>query len=79
MDNLITVQTFGAGIEHPLSKGAKLDIEDSSVSFVEAQLKVDASTVKFRSSFSSDIVHHAYVSQVHVCMQDCKSHEILLG
>ncbi|KAF8223985.1 metalloprotease [Tricholoma matsutake] len=60
-----TYQTFGAGIEHPLSKGAKLDIEDSSVSFVEAQLKVDASTVKFRSSFSSDIVHHAYVSQVH--------------
>lgn len=66
--SLISLQTFGAGIDHPLSRTANPSIEDSTISFIAAQLKVNASAVKFRNNFSGDIVHYAYANQVHVCI-----------
>ncbi|KAG6816129.1 hypothetical protein H0H87_008441 [Tephrocybe sp. NHM501043] len=59
-------ETFGAGIDHPLSKRADEDLADASVSFVGSRLKVDASKVKFRSGYSADTVKHAYITQVHI-------------
>ena len=67
---LIFLQIFGAGVDHPLSKCAQPSLENSTVSFVKAQLKVDASTIRFRNSFLADTAHHAYVNQVHVRTTD---------
>ncbi|KAG5653861.1 hypothetical protein H0H81_009940 [Sphagnurus paluster] len=58
-------QTFGAGLDHPLSKRADTDLEGASVSFVESQLKVNSSAIKYRTGYSADAAKHAYVSQVH--------------
>jgi extracellular elastinolytic metalloproteinase len=54
IDSLISLQTFGAGIDDLFSKHARPSIEDSTVSFVASQLKVDASAIKFRDGFSAD-------------------------
>ncbi|KAG6905449.1 hypothetical protein DXG01_002595 [Tephrocybe rancida] len=59
-------ETFGTGLDHPLSKRADADIVDASESFVGSRLNIDASKVKFRTGYSAETVKHAYVNQVHV-------------
>ncbi|KAG6853681.1 hypothetical protein C0991_002324 [Blastosporella zonata] len=58
-------ETFGAGIDHPLSKRADVDIADASESFVGSRLNLDPATVKFRTGYSAETVKHAYINQVH--------------
>ncbi|KAF5380174.1 hypothetical protein D9615_006215 [Tricholomella constricta] len=58
-------ETFGTGIDHPLSKRADTSIEDASVSFVESHLKIKSSAIKFRTGYTAESAKHAYVSQVH--------------
>ncbi|KAH9930441.1 Fungalysin metallopeptidase-domain-containing protein [Epithele typhae] len=57
-------ETFGAGVDHPLSKRADASIEDSAVAFIQSRisgLAADAITVK--SSHESDAAGHVYVKQ----------------
>ncbi|KAF9458835.1 Fungalysin metallopeptidase-domain-containing protein [Collybia nuda] len=58
-------ETFGQGIDHPLTRRAGSTIEDSTVSFIESHLKVNSSSVKYRVGYSAEAASHAYVSQVH--------------
>jgi extracellular elastinolytic metalloproteinase len=60
-----TYQTFGSGVDHPLPICTDSSVEDSTISFIKSQLNLDASTVRFRNSFSSDVVHHVYFDQVY--------------
>ncbi|GLB39398.1 putative fungalysin metallopeptidase (M36) [Lyophyllum shimeji] len=61
-----TFETFGQGVAHPLWKrNVNATLEDSSIAFVKSRLGVDASTVIYKSSFSSDVAKHAYIRQSH--------------
>jgi len=60
-----TFETFGAGIDHPLSKRADLDLDDSAKSFLASHLKVDPAAVTVHSSFSGDVARHAFLKQTH--------------
>jgi hypothetical protein len=62
----VSMQTFGTGIDHPLSDDPDFCVEKSTLAFVKEQLKLDDNAVKVQRSFSSDIAHHAYVDQLHV-------------
>ncbi|KAI0747225.1 Fungalysin metallopeptidase-domain-containing protein [Daedaleopsis nitida] len=53
-------ETFGDGIDHPLSKRADAMIEDSAIAFIQAHAGVDSDAVHFRSKFigeSSSVVY----------------------
>ncbi|KAJ8482472.1 hypothetical protein ONZ45_g14935 [Pleurotus djamor] len=58
-------ETFGTGIDHPLSKRDNPDLEESSVAFIESKLKVDKAAIKLRSSFTGETAKHAFLRQVH--------------
>ncbi|KAF9459618.1 Fungalysin metallopeptidase-domain-containing protein [Collybia nuda] len=58
-----TYETFGRGIDHPLTKRAGSTIEDSTVSFIESHLKINSSTIKYRVGYSAETARHAYVNQ----------------
>ncbi|KAF9456503.1 Fungalysin metallopeptidase-domain-containing protein [Collybia nuda] len=58
-------ETFGQGIEHPLTDTFGSTIEDSTVSFLTSHLKINSSSFKFRAGFAGDAATHAYVSQIH--------------
>ncbi|KAL0957837.1 hypothetical protein HGRIS_000022 [Hohenbuehelia grisea] len=60
-----TFETFGGGIDHPLSKRANPDLEESAVEFVGSRLGVNKSTIKFKSGFNGDVATHAFVKQSH--------------
>ncbi|KAJ7696991.1 hypothetical protein B0H17DRAFT_1177757 [Mycena rosella] len=59
-----TYQTFDDGVDHPLSRRDG-SLADSATAFVETQLKVNASSVKFKSGYSGDVAQYAYVKQQH--------------
>ncbi|KAJ7918151.1 Fungalysin metallopeptidase-domain-containing protein [Mycena leptocephala] len=58
-------QTFVGGVDHPLSRRDNGTLADAASAFVQTQLKVDSSSVKFKSGYSSDIAQYAYVKQQH--------------
>ncbi|KAF7359719.1 Extracellular metalloproteinase mep [Mycena venus] len=57
-------QTFEGGLDHPLS-GRDGSLADAASAFVQTQLQVDSSTMKYKSGYSSDIAQHAYIKQQH--------------
>ncbi|KAJ6583044.1 Fungalysin metallopeptidase-domain-containing protein [Mycena vulgaris] len=59
-----TYQTFDNGVDHPLSRRDG-SLADSAAAFVETQLKVNASSVKFKSGYSGDVAQYAYIKQQH--------------
>ncbi|KAI0692817.1 Fungalysin metallopeptidase-domain-containing protein [Cerioporus squamosus] len=58
-----TYETFGEGIDHPLSKRSDASLEDSAVAFVQSRHGVDADAVHVRSSFESEAASHVYFKQ----------------
>ncbi|KAJ7642499.1 Fungalysin metallopeptidase-domain-containing protein [Mycena polygramma] len=58
-------ETFGEGIDHPLSKRAGVSFKESSVAFLQDKLGVAASDVVYHSGYSADVVTHAYLKQAH--------------
>ncbi|KAJ3566508.1 hypothetical protein NP233_g6958 [Leucocoprinus birnbaumii] len=60
-----TLETFGAGIDHPLQKRADEDLRDSAISFVSKHLSVDPSTVHLRTQSVTDTATHAFLTQQH--------------
>ncbi|KAJ7828734.1 Fungalysin metallopeptidase-domain-containing protein [Mycena olivaceomarginata] len=57
-------QTFEGGVDHPLSKRDDT-LANTASAYVQAQLKIDSSTVKFKSGYASDIAQYAYIKQQH--------------
>ncbi|TFK49223.1 hypothetical protein OE88DRAFT_1713503 [Heliocybe sulcata] len=58
-------ETYGAGIDHPLSKRADASIEESTVSFVSSKLGVSADKIQYKSGYDADMHSVAYVKQHH--------------
>ncbi|KAH9911363.1 Fungalysin metallopeptidase-domain-containing protein [Epithele typhae] len=58
-----SLETFGEGLDHALSARDVFSIEDATAAFIQSRTGVDAESVAFRKSFSSDITQHAFVSQ----------------
>ncbi|KAI0824948.1 Fungalysin metallopeptidase-domain-containing protein [Trametes gibbosa] len=56
-------ETFGEGIEHPLSKRADASVEDSAIAFIQSRAGVDPEAVHIRSAFEGEAAHHVYVKQ----------------
>ncbi|KAJ7461624.1 Fungalysin metallopeptidase-domain-containing protein [Mycena latifolia] len=59
-----TYQTFDGGIGLPFLRRDG-SLAETATAFVENQLKVNASTVKFKSGYSGDVAQYAYVKQQH--------------
>ncbi|KAF9446061.1 hypothetical protein P691DRAFT_794998 [Macrolepiota fuliginosa MF-IS2] len=60
-----TFETFGAGIDHPLSKRDNPDLQESSIAFIQSRLGVNSSAISYKSGFSGETAKHAYVKQIH--------------
>ncbi|OBZ66603.1 Extracellular metalloproteinase mep [Grifola frondosa] len=56
-------ETFGDGIDHPLSKRADASMEDSAVAFMQAHAGISADFVHMHASFSGQTASHVYVKQ----------------
>lgn len=60
-------ETFGAGIDHPLSKrDVPASTEDAALSFLASHLGVNASSLNYHSGFDGELAGHAYVRQTFV-------------
>ncbi|KAJ7452329.1 Fungalysin metallopeptidase-domain-containing protein [Mycena latifolia] len=59
-----TYETFGAGIDHGISKRADASLEERALAFVQAHLGVAADAVEFRSGFASEVSDHAFLRQM---------------
>lgn len=57
------VQTFGTGIEHPLSKRADASLNDSALTFVHSKLGVLPSDAQVHASFEGSAASFAYLRQ----------------
>lgn len=60
-----TYETFGAGVDHPLTKRQDASLKETTVAFVEEKLGVDASAVQFKSGHSGDSGEFGYARQQH--------------
>ncbi|KAF8156604.1 Fungalysin metallopeptidase-domain-containing protein [Crassisporium funariophilum] len=60
-----TFETFETGIEHPQSKRAIFDLKDAAIAFAGSHLSVDPSAITFKSGFSGEVAHHAFLRQTH--------------
>ncbi|KAF8623300.1 hypothetical protein AX17_007472 [Amanita inopinata Kibby_2008] len=60
-----TYETFGEGIDHPLSKRANSAMPDSARSFVASQLGIPENTIAYKSGFTGKVASHAYLRQTH--------------
>ncbi|KAL0948150.1 hypothetical protein HGRIS_010766 [Hohenbuehelia grisea] len=58
-------ETFGDGIDHPLSKRANPDLKESAIEFTGARLGVDKKSVTYKSGYSGEAARHAYLKQTH--------------
>ena len=67
------MQTFGQGEDHPLRKRATDDLEDAAVSYVASKLGINASSVAWKSGFSGEVAHHAFVRQQLVSLFACRT------
>ncbi|KAJ7028244.1 Fungalysin metallopeptidase-domain-containing protein [Mycena alexandri] len=59
-----TYETFGAGIDHGMSKRADASLEERALAFVQAHLGVAADAVAFRSGFAGEACDHAFLRQM---------------
>ncbi|EKM76442.1 hypothetical protein AGABI1DRAFT_87181 [Agaricus bisporus var. burnettii JB137-S8] len=60
-----SLETFGAGLDHPLAKSASQDLKDAAVTFVTERLNIEASAVKHRTDSATDIITNAFLTQQH--------------
>ncbi|KAF9486176.1 hypothetical protein BDN70DRAFT_988183 [Pholiota conissans] len=54
-----------SGLDHPLSKRADFSLKDATVAFVESHLSLGKGALTYKSGFSGEVAHHAYVKQSH--------------
>ncbi|KAF7761342.1 hypothetical protein Agabi119p4_9334 [Agaricus bisporus var. burnettii] len=60
-----TFKTFGAGVDHPLSKRDNPDLKESAISFLQSHLGVNPETISYKSGYSGETARHVYVKQTH--------------
>lgn len=60
-----TFETFGEGIDHPLSKRAEFSLHDSARAFAASRSGLSEGDIAVRTDFESDIVSHAFLTQTH--------------
>lgn len=61
---LSTYETFGEGVDHPLSKReTPATTEEAAISFLESQLNVSSADLSYQSGYSGEVTGHAYVRQ----------------
>ncbi|PFH50044.1 hypothetical protein AMATHDRAFT_61980 [Amanita thiersii Skay4041] len=58
-------ETFGGGVDHPLSRRPESSLPDSAKAFAASRMGVDESEIGVRSSFEGEVASHAYLQQVH--------------
>ncbi|KAH7325263.1 putative extracellular elastinolytic metallo proteinase precursor [Rhizoctonia solani] len=60
-----TFETYGDGIDHPLTKRGVVDADSAGVSkaFLESKLGISADAISHRSGSSSDVAQHEYFRQ----------------
>ncbi|TFK32706.1 Fungalysin metallopeptidase-domain-containing protein [Crucibulum laeve] len=58
-------ETFGDGIDHPLSKRSDPDLEEAAIAFAGSHLSIDPNTIAFKSGFSGEVAQHAFLRQTH--------------
>ncbi|KAF5346158.1 hypothetical protein D9758_009961 [Tetrapyrgos nigripes] len=58
-------ETFGEGIDHPLSKREDASLDETAVAFVASHLGVDTNDIEVKSSYEADVTGHAYLKQKH--------------
>ncbi|KAJ6626700.1 Fungalysin metallopeptidase-domain-containing protein [Mycena sp. CBHHK59/15] len=60
-----TYETYGEGIDHPLSKRAGVSFKESSVAFIQSKLGINEENAVFHSGYTADVTTHAYAKQAH--------------
>ncbi|KAG8906518.1 hypothetical protein FRB99_006738 [Tulasnella sp. 403] len=56
-------ETFGKGVEHPLTKRAGTSSGDAAMSFLQSKLGLNTTDVKVKSGFTGEAATHVYVKQ----------------
>ncbi|KAG8906517.1 hypothetical protein FRB99_006737 [Tulasnella sp. 403] len=56
-------ETFGTGVDHPLSKRAGTRSEDAALSFLETKLGLTKNQLKYKTGFTGESATHVYVKQ----------------
>ncbi|KAG8902106.1 hypothetical protein FRB99_004833 [Tulasnella sp. 403] len=56
-------ETFGKGVEHPLTKRAGTSSGDAAMSFLQSKLGLDTTDAKVKSGFTGEAATHVYVKQ----------------
>ncbi|PPQ72749.1 hypothetical protein CVT26_003029 [Gymnopilus dilepis] len=59
-------ETFQDGLDFELSKRDGFSLKDAAVAFASSRLSKNAGSVSFKSGFSGDVSHHAFLTQTHV-------------
>lgn len=63
--DIVCCQTFGAGIDVPLSKRDNpASTEETAVAFIKSQLGITDDDIASKSSFDGEVSKHAFFSQV---------------
>ncbi|PFH47079.1 hypothetical protein AMATHDRAFT_182533 [Amanita thiersii Skay4041] len=60
-----TFETFGEGIDHPLSGRVRFSLPDSARALAASRMGIDESGIGVRSSFEGEVASHAYLRQIH--------------
>ncbi|KAI0646696.1 Fungalysin metallopeptidase-domain-containing protein [Trametes meyenii] len=56
-------ETFGEGIDHPLSKRADASIEDAAVAFLQSRVGATSDVAHVQSSLEGEAASHVYIKQ----------------
>ncbi|KAG8908655.1 hypothetical protein FRB99_004943 [Tulasnella sp. 403] len=57
-------ETFGTGIDHPLSKRAGTTSEDAALSFLRTKLGLTKKQLKYNTGFTGESATHVYIKQM---------------
>lgn len=73
------VQTYGAGVGHPLSGRAAFNLQNAAVAYATSKLTAsNGNAVVYTSGYSGDVVQNAYLVQTHVSSVAKCWHHVLL-
>lgn len=63
MQTISTMQTFGSGITHPLSRKSSVLSEQAAMSFVASKTGYDEPSLKYKTGFVGEMAEHHYFAQ----------------
>ena len=62
----LPIQTFGQGVDHPLSKRSGVSTKDAAISFIASKSGLDISSISYRTGFAGQVADHVYAHQSYV-------------